>query len=206
MMVIETTSEWDGQYSLGNFRPGQVLGQTFASPEVRSQLESLSFWLTPYAGMSEYPPSFTFDVTAYVAPWDGEKATEPFVAQSTTTITAMPWTMNRLDFNFTGANLWPDEQYVMFLVPSSGPDLAYANFGYVPGNPYASGRYLSPYMGSLRYVSSRAWSGPSSGDDVAFEMRLNLVPEPSTYVFALVAGLCLLVFAIVRRRRHAAAT
>jgi hypothetical protein len=191
--LIESTSAWDGQYSLGNLAPGSIWGQTFTGPAAPSQLTAASFWLTPYGSGPQFPPLFDVAVTAYVMPWDGAKAALPFVAQNTASIMAEPWKMNRLDFDFASATLAASHPYVIFFQIAPADPLSYATFGYVPGNPYSAGRFMGPYAGSFANLTNRAWSGPPSGDDLAFELQFAAVPEPSTWALAVLGFLGLVV-------------
>lgn len=188
-LLVETASAWDGQYGVGNLVPGKVWGQTFTAPTGADGLAKASFWLQAFPVDDSNSGPYDFDVTAYLMSWDGQMAAQPILADSVTSVTALPWEMTRLDFDFHGIHVTPNAQYVSFFVVSPSPAIDYLIAGYLNSNAYSGGAFGGPYAGSFLNLSNRAWSMTSG--DLAFELSFS-VPEPSTAVLgllALIAGL-----------------
>jgi hypothetical protein len=113
-LLIQTTGAWDGSEAIGNLPPGKIWGQTFTAPTGASQLSQASFWVQPYPlDWSNLGP-YAFDMTAYLMSWDGQKGTQPLLADSFFSVSALPWQMTRVDFTFQNADVTPNSQYVVF--------------------------------------------------------------------------------------------
>lgn len=115
--IIDTTTAWNsaGQTVIGAFGQGATAtyGQTFtATAELGSKIDSFSFFLSNVA-------SSNTAFAAYIAQWDGLKATGPMLYSS-----ASNWLptgqsqFTQVSFNTGGINLTAGQQYVAFLTTS----------------------------------------------------------------------------------------
>lgn len=197
-IILETTSGWDGQYTIGNFWPGKVWGYTFKTPDRAAELLEASFWVQSFPVVT-HPQTdpYTFDITGYLMAWDGEKGIQPILVDRTISVNTAIGEIERVDFNFDGVNVAADSQYVLFFNVSQASELYYLNLGHIAGDPYPDGGLAAPVLGNINLVSLLPWG--RTVDDFAFEMRFAVVPEPSTFGLGLLGGFALLAVWLWRR-------
>ncbi|MBH8565525.1 hypothetical protein I8748_25680 [Nostoc sp. CENA67] len=200
--TIDTTSSWNGVnyiWPFGEFNTG-TYGQTFTVPETDNVITSFTFFLDEYDGLD------VVDFAAYLAKWDGTKATGSILYESKAqSIDNVPG-FQEFTFNTGEISLNPGEQYVAFLSASNFFDgeEGTGKLGYIAGiddiysgagDVYSGGSFVFLNNGSdFSLLTTTPWEtfvGLGLGD-TAFKVTFQSptpVPEPLSLGGVTVAGL-----------------
>ncbi len=200
--VIDTTSSWNGIYSLGPFGVPfkATYGQTFLVTGPETVLDDFTFYVDDRP-ITTAPDVVTF--LAYVAAWDGFKATGPMLFTSGPMSTSDAAAFEQFTVDTGGLALDAGQRYVAFFNTSN-------HYSGVSGNsrlgatespwPYSDGHVVSSGNGmDFGLLTTQNWA-QSTPNDLAFTMSFSEpIPEPATIV--MLATVAVAVAAGCYRRR-----
>jgi len=157
--IIDITSAWNdaGKTLIGTFGQGatKTYGQTFtATAELGSQIDSFSFYLSNVASSNS-------QFAAYIAQWDGLKATGPMLYSSPSSwLPTGQGQFSQVSFNTGGISLTAGQQYVAFLTTSgfANNGNTYTTMGLV-ANPavYAGGAFVFFNNNNFDQLTTSNW-------------------------------------------------
>ncbi|MFN6563542.1 MAG: PEP-CTERM sorting domain-containing protein [Nostoc sp. ChiSLP01] len=192
--VIDTTPSWNGTDFISPFGEENTAtyGQTFTVGS-DNVLNDFTFFLNDFDGQSD-----VVDFAAYVAEWDGFKATGPILYQSAPQSTTNAPGFEQFTFNTGGISLTSGKQYVAFLSASNFFDgtpgqatLGATGFQDV----YSGGDFVYYNNGSdFSLLTQNTWDdvgGGFFGDSAfkaSFSQATTSVPEPTTILGILAFG------------------
>ncbi|BAY74849.1 hypothetical protein NIES25_12650 [Nostoc linckia NIES-25] len=193
--VIDTTPSWNGTDSItpfGEFNTA-TYGQTFTVGS-DNVLNDFTFFLNDFDGQPD-----VVDFAAYVAEWDGFKATGPILYQSAPQSTTNAPGFEQFTFNTGGISLTSGKQYVAFLSASNFFDgtSGLAGLGAITGSQdvYSGGDFVFYNNGSdFSLLTQNTWDGGVGNGfgESAFKISLSpataSVPEPTTMLGILAFG------------------
>jgi hypothetical protein len=205
--TISTLGSWNGTAGISTMgEPNSATyGQTFVAPSVDSVMTSFTFYLNDFAD----PNLGVVDFAAYVAAWDGSKASGPMLYSSgalATNNNGGADGMQAFTINTGGINLIGGNQYVAFFSASNFFDgvSGSATMGFLANaDPYTGGSFVFAENGAdFGLLTAQSWLIVDDGD-AAFEMSFSAadnapVPEPASLML-LGSGL---IAAAVRRYRR----
>ncbi|MBW4675069.1 MAG: PEP-CTERM sorting domain-containing protein [Desmonostoc geniculatum HA4340-LM1] len=192
--VIDTTPSWNGT---DFFRPfGEentaTYGQTFTVGS-DNVLNDFTFFLNDFDGQPD-----VVDFAAYVAEWDGFKATGPILYQSAPQSTTNAPGFEQFTFDTGGISLTSGKQYVAFLSASNFFDgtTGLAGLGATGlQSVYSGGDFVFYNNGSdFSLLTQNTWDDIGSGSygdsafKVSFSQATASVPEPTTMLGILAFG------------------
>lgn len=200
--VIDTTPAWDQIHGIDPWgadeRATSTYGQTFTVGSVDTVLSSFSFYMT----------SANVRYQAYVAAWDGSKASQ--IIWDSRVLSANSGKPN-FDFDTfkinTGAlRLSANTEYAIFF-STAGLHGSYndmSRWGFVGSDAYTGGHFVYTNNGNDKQaLTGKEWDSahnfPAMSADLAFQVELAPVPEPETWLM-LLAGLGALALTARRGR------
>nr|WP_315253034.1 PEP-CTERM sorting domain-containing protein [uncultured Duganella sp.] len=196
--TITNSTPWDGSTSISPWGVPDTAtyGQTFTTGGVDTVLNSFSFYLR----------SVNVTYKAYVAEWDGSKASSIVWASDVESANFGGSGFQQVDTNTGNLQLKADTQYVAFF-STSGLQSGFggtSSWGYT-GDTISGGNLVFFNNGDdAGALTTAVWDSTqwyNSSNDLAFQATLTApVPEPETYGMMLV-GLGLLGF-LARRRKQ----
>jgi hypothetical protein len=185
-MIIDTTPSWNGTdfiQPFGEFNTA-TYGQTFTVGS-DNILNDFTFFLNDFDGQSD-----VVNFAAYVAEWDGSKATGPILYESIPQSTTNAPGFEQFTFNTGGIGLTSGKQYVAFLSASNFFDGTsdIAGLGAITSQDvYSGGDFVFYNNGSdFSLLTQNAWDGGvgngfgESAFKASFSQKIASVPEPTT--------------------------
>lgn len=191
--TIDTTNgQWDRGseayiWGEGDQWVDATYGQTFTVNGPDTVLARFTFWVNDYYPIS---PDAPVDFGAYIAAWDGLRATGPVLYQSgrrTTTNNGGLFGEELFTFETGGVKLAAGMQYVAFLSASNYFDgvVSRGGVGGFAADSYSGGCFVTAHNGSdFSALFSQNWN-LQGGAELAFTAELT--PEPSVLAL-LIAG------------------
>lgn len=192
--VIDTTPSWNGTDFISPFGEFNTAtyGQTFTVGS-DNVLNDFTFFLNDFDGQPD-----VVDFAAYVAEWDGFKATGPILYQSAPQSTTNAPGFEQFTFNTGGISLTSGKQYVAFLSASNFFDgtTGLAGLGATGfQSVYSGGDFVFYNNGSdFSLLTQNTWDDVGGGffGDSAFKASFSpataSVPEPTTMLGILSIG------------------
>ncbi len=178
--IIDNTAAWykDGQPTIGPFGQPETAtyGQTFtATAALGSKIDSFSFYLQNVASSNSA-------FAAYIAQWDGLKATGPMLYSSASNwIPTGESGFTKFSFNTGGVSLTTGQQYVAFLSASGlgSNGNTSTSMGFV-ANPvsYADGAFVFFNNSDFSQLTTTNWDNfLGNYGDAAFEASFSDQPS-----------------------------
>ena len=168
-LIESTTDSWSGTSAITSFgetdqfTPTATLGQTFnAGRSTDLRLDSFSFFVKG--------PE-TLDFEAFVMEWDGTKAVDPVLYQSTPQATTNSGDFEKFTFDTGGVILAADRSYVAFISASNLYDgiNGLGVVGALSAGPFSDGMIVYARNGSdFESLSTTPWDR-NVGEDLVFE-------------------------------------
>ncbi|MBG1265378.1 PEP-CTERM sorting domain-containing protein [Nostoc sp. WHI] len=192
--IIDTTPSWNGTDSIIEFGEFDTAtyGQTFTVGS-DNILNDFTFFLNDFDRQSD-----VVDFAAYVAEWDGSKATGSILYQSVPQSTTNAPGFEQFTFNTGGIGLTSGKQYVAFLSASNFFDgtSGLAGLGAILfQDVYSGGDFVFYNNGSdFSLLTQNAWDGGvgngfgESAFKASFSQKIASVPEPTTMLGVLAFG------------------
>ncbi len=192
--IIDTTPSWDGIDFVQPFGEDNTAtyGQTFTVGS-DNVLNDFTFFLNDFDGQPD-----VVDFAAYVAEWDGLKATGSILYQSAPQSTTNAAGFEQFTFNTGGISLTSGKQYVAFLSASNFFDgtTGLAGLGFTDfQDVYSGGNFVFYNNGSdFSLLTKNTWDDVGTGGfgDSAFKVSFSQasasVPEPTTMLGILAFG------------------
>lgn len=198
--TLTNTPAWDGSYAISPWGVPDTAtyGQTFTTGAVDTVLNSFSFYLG----------SVNVEYKAYVAEWDGSKASNIVWSSGVESANVGGSGFQQVDTNTGNLQLNANTQYVVFF-STSGLQSGFGgttSWGYTGGDTISGGNLVFFNNGdNAAALTTQVWDSTQwyvTNNDLAFQATLTApVPEPETYGMMMV-GLGLLGF-LARRRKQA---
>jgi PEP-CTERM motif len=181
---------------------GTTFGQTFNTGGTDAFAQDISFLVQPYY---PYTASAETEFQVFLMAWNGSQPVGPVLfASPALTTTGTIFSTEQFDVTLGNTYLNGGQEYVAFFTADNYLNgiRADAAMGST-GDLYSGGTFVAHYDDSnFNGLLSSAWSNPFGGEfELAFNMNLQAVPEPTTLALAGLGGLSLLLFR--RQRKYA---
>ncbi len=204
VLVIDTASSWDGNRTVGPFGElnSATYGQTFLVTDPETVLDDFTYFIDDRPTV-DAPDVVTF--SAYVAAWDGLRATGPMLFTSDPMSTSNIDGFEQFTVDTGGVALTAGQQYVAFFsVSNHFNDVLGQSIWGLTTNSYADGNFV--FMNNaddFGELTTRDWN-PKNSYDLAFTMSFSEpIPEPATVVIWSLLATMAVAAGRYRRRKNA---